>query len=296
MQESFQDFSCDITTMQDGSILYFLQEDYEIDSIPSKCYTLEHGNWKIHSILNKDRYNSSIVKTKYAIFAFGGFQDSCHTFEYLNKGTTKWIIGKNKIPGEGFKDGCAIATKSEEEILLIGGDGHFSRRILSFNTQTHTFRELPTRLILERYAWRQCLFIPGTNKIIMISGTKFEKSNVFSDALILDLNHWSMTIASPMNTRRADPCIGILTVNEQDRIAAIGGYSRKAEYGGYPTESIELYDAKTGTWENANFSVQNTVNQDHTILCTMKIGDLSGLGLWLKIPSKLESLQIHRRF
>ena len=79
---------------------------------------------------------------------------------------TTWVMGKNTIPG-GFSNGCAIAVKSEQEIWLIGG---FSteKRILCFNVNDHTFRELSSQLNVGRVAVRSSL-ISNTNKV-MVTG------------------------------------------------------------------------------------------------------------------------------
>ena len=86
-----------------------------------KCLQLDHGIWKEHSTLNVERTCHSVVTTQAATFVFGGFNTS-KTYEYLPKGSTKWIIGKTVIP-RGFQIGCAIAVKSGKEIWLIGGYG-----------------------------------------------------------------------------------------------------------------------------------------------------------------------------
>ena len=85
-----------------------------------QCLQLNHGTWKEHSTLNEERVWHSAVTTQEATFIFGGSY-SDKTYEYLLKGSTKWLMGKTEIPGRGFSYGCAIAVKSGQEIWLIGG-------------------------------------------------------------------------------------------------------------------------------------------------------------------------------
>ena len=95
-----------------------------------KCLKLDHGTWKEHSTLNEARVRHSALSTQAATFVFGGFNTS-KTYEYLSKDSNEWIMGRTEIPG-GFRIGCAIAVKSEQDIWLIGGYGT-EKRILSFN-------------------------------------------------------------------------------------------------------------------------------------------------------------------
>ena len=290
-----------MVTIHDGSLLYFLHKDDK--DKPSKCYKLVQGNWEIHSILNEDRDCSSIVGTKNATYVFGGegMRGSHNTFEYLPRGATKWIVGENEIPGKRFLEGCAIATKNGEDILLIAGNEIHSKRILSFNTKTHVFKELSTKLILDMCTWNQCMFIPGTNKI-MIVGIEQEKCRKcrrtpgvrYSNTLILDLNDWSMTIASPMNIKRDAPGIGIITIDDQDRLAAIGGTTRRDNETCY-FMNIELFNSSTGKWEISHIFPQKPLDLSSSQFFSVRQSDLSGLGLWLKWL-KFKSVEINRRF
>ena len=115
-------------------------------------------------------------------------------FYTLLKDSSEWIMGKSKIPGEGFYGGCVIATKSEQEILLLGHE----MRILRFNVKDHTFHELPSYLNVPRAAHR-CALIPNTNKIMITGGF----DNGPSDSTeILDTEDGSVTMASPMNFKK----------------------------------------------------------------------------------------------
>ena len=124
-----------------------------------KCLQLDHGTWKEHSTLHQFRSLNSVVKTQTGIFVFGG-----QTYKYLPKGSTTWLIGKTEIP-KRFDFGYAIAVKSDQEIWLIGGL-FTEKRILSFNVNDHTFKELPNQLNVGRRDHR-CAFIPNTKKVMI---------------------------------------------------------------------------------------------------------------------------------
>ena len=66
---------------------------------------------------NKRAWHSTVT-TVTATFIFGGGY-SDRTYEYLPKGSAKWLMGKTEIPG-GFRSGCAIAVKEQQEIWLFG--------------------------------------------------------------------------------------------------------------------------------------------------------------------------------
>ena len=117
--------------------------------------------------------------------------------EYLPKDSTKWLMGKTDIPG-GFRNGFAIAVKSQQEIWLIGGTWT-QKRILSFNVNSHTFQVVPFQLNFGRYGHR-CTFIPNTNKIMITGGCS---DSSLDSTEVLDTEDGSITMASPMNSKRA---------------------------------------------------------------------------------------------
>ena len=180
-----------------------------------KCLQLDNGIWKDHSTLNVERAWHSAVTTQTATFVFGGW-DSRKTYEYLPKDSTKWIMGRTEIPG-GFRIGCAIAVKSDQEIWLIGGQGT-EKRILSFDVVSHTFQVVPFQLNVGRYGHR-CAFIPKTSKI-MITGGYSDGS--LDSTEVLDTEDGSITMASPMNSKRTGHGIGVVTINGKDRLAVFG--------------------------------------------------------------------------
>ena len=217
-----------------------------------KCLKLDHGAWKEHSTLNQERYGHSAVTTQTATFLFGGKKsNSRKTYEYLPKGSTSWLMGKTEIPG-GFFHGCAIAVKSDQEIWLIGGR-NTEKRILSFNVNDHTFEELPFQLNIGRKG-HKCAFIPNTKKIMITGGCILGRLPITSTE-VLDTEDGSVTMASPMNSKRVDHGMGVLTIKGEDRLAVFGGYDDVPSYrnhGRTRLDSVETYNSQTEEWERSN--------------------------------------------
>ena len=211
-----------------------------------ECLSFNHGSWKLHSTLNKPRVSASIATTRSATFMFGGgFKEEClNTYEYLPKGSTTWQLGKTKIPTY-IAHASAIPVKSDQEIWLIGGAAS-CKKIISFNIKDHTFQELPSKLIVGRSGQR-CAFIPKTNKIIITGGIDHElyeitkQGNELYSTEILDTKDGSITMASPMNFKRAYHGIGLLTIDDEDRLVVFGG--------SVDDNFVEVFNAKTGKWE-----------------------------------------------
>ena len=202
----------------------------------------------------------SAVTTQAATFIFGGFY-SRTTYEYLPKDSTKWLMGKTEITG-GFEYGCAIAVKSGQEIWLIGGLGT-RKRILSFNVESHTFHVLPFQLNVGRRSHR-CAFIPNTNKI-MITGGYSDGS--LDSTEILDTDSGSVTMASPINSKRAGHGMGVFTINGKDRLAVFAGFD-----GRILLDSVELFNTLTGKWEFSDFKLSKP--KSHFSFLTVKLGDI----------------------
>ena len=211
-----------------------------------KCLQLDRGTWKEHSTFNQQRLLHSTVTTKSATFVFGGIHSKT-TYEYLQKDSTSWLMGKNEIP-KRFEDGCAIAVKSEKEIWLIGGNKN-EKRILSFNVNDHTFQELPIQLNVERDSYR-CAFIPKTNKIFVTGG--FDITGPLDSTEIIDTENGSVTITTiPMNCKRFGHGIGIVTINEEDQLAIFGGMHDWLD----PYDSVEFYNTEEEKWEKMDIKL-----------------------------------------
>ena len=203
-----------------------------------KCFQLDNGTWKEHSTLQRRRGYSAIVTTDQGTFIFGGNEYS-KSYEFLPIGSKMWMKGMpSQLPG-GIFDASPIEVKSKQEIWLIGGNPK-RKRILSFDINSHTSKELPFELINER-EYHACAFIPGTDKIIVTGGISDLKHQ--SSCEIIDTENGTVKMASDMNYRRCGHGIGIISLNGEEKLAVFGG-----EYGGVH-DSIELYNTKTQNWE-----------------------------------------------
>ena len=203
-----------------------------------QCLQLYKGAWKFHSSMNYEREYSSAVSTSSASFIFGGLESS-NTYEYLPKYSNVWVMGKSKIPAEfvGYA-GFAIATKTEDQILLFR-----SKRIIQFDAEEHVFKDFPSKLNISRSGLR-CAYIPGTNKIIITGGFDTDRNSKTNSTEILDLDKGTITMGSPMNFHRACHGIGIVTIDDEDKLAVFGGKNKDNH-----DDSVEFYNVRTQTWE-----------------------------------------------
>ena len=226
------------------------------------CLQLNNGTWKEHSNFGDFRISPSVVATETATFLFGG--DTLHkTYEYLPKNSSTWLKGMNDIPG-GFWLGCAIAVKSEKEILLIGGI-ETGKRILSFNINDHTFQELPIQLNVARYG-QKCAYIPNTNKII-ITGGRGNDVSLLDSSEILDTTDGCITMASKLNSKRCNHGMGVITFNGDDKLAAFGGFDGSKEL-----DSVEVYNTKTQKWKTTDLKLNDP--KDNFGFLTVRLRDI----------------------
>ena len=225
-----------------------------------RCLIFDHGTWKEHSTLDMDRALHSAVATQVATFIFGG-TDSRTTYGYLPIDSTEWLMGKTELPG-GFSEGCAITVKSGQEIWLIGGF-RTEKRILGFDVESHTFQVLPFQLNVGRIGHR-CAFIPYTNKIMITGGCS---DGYLGSTEVLDIKGENVTMASPMNIKRAGHGMGVFTINGKDRLVVFGGFD-----GISLLDSVELINTLTGKWEFSFFKLSEP--KSHFSFLTVKLGDI----------------------
>ena len=210
------------------------------------CFALDEDcTWKEHSKLNLERYGHSLATTtQTATFIFGSV-GSPKTYEYLPTDSKTWLLGKKEIP-EGFYNGCVVTVRSEQEIWLIGGS-RTNKRILSFSVKDQTFQVLPYQLNTGRER-HTCAYIPHTKKIMIAGGIQrgpVYRCKYLGSTEIIDTEDGSISMASPLNFKRADHGTGVVTIDGEDRVAVFGGRSG----GRTKLDSVEVYNAKTGKWE-----------------------------------------------
>ena len=98
-------------------------------------------------------------------------------------------------------------------------------------------------MLNKRRVYSKCAFIPGTNKVIITGGDADTNSTE-----IFNTEDGSITMGSPMNSKRSDHGIGLITVNDEDRLAVFGG--------SYDDTSFEVYNTQTGTWEKTDIKLK----------------------------------------
>ena len=211
------------------------------------CLEFTNRSWKKHSTLNMLRGGHSTVSVQKGTFIFGGGH-SPETYEYLPKESTTWIMGKKEIPEDIWHQGCAIAVKSEQEIWLIGV-GQSRKKIISFDVNDHTFKELPWQVNVRRGGFR-CAFIPNTNKIMITGGSG--RFGIMKSTEIIDTEDGSVKMASPMNHERFDHGMGVFKINNEDRLAVFLGKKSDDEMN---DNRLELYNAQTEKWEETDIEM-----------------------------------------
>ena len=74
--------------------------------------------------------------------------------------------------------------------------------------------------------------------------------NRFATSEIIDVGTRSVTEGPPMNSRRLAHGIGVLNIDNLDRVAVFGGFDG-TDY----LKSVEMYNHQTQTWELTNFEL-----------------------------------------
>ena len=90
---------------------------------------------------------------------------------------------------------------------------------------------------------------------------------VLDSTEILDTEDGSVTMASPMNSKRRNHGMGVITIDNEDRLAVFGGHD-----GENMLDSVELYNTQTEKWETSDIKLK-----EPKIACgnlTIKLGDI----------------------
>ena len=77
-----------------------------------------------------------------------------------------------------------------------------------------------------------------------------------SSTEIIDTDDGSITMASPMRGRRHDHGIGIVTVNDVDKVSVFGGYRGIGTRGGDYLKTVEIYNPESEKWEDSKFELK----------------------------------------
>ena len=81
-------------------------------------------------------------------------------------------------------------------------------------------------------------------------------SRNISISSISKLEDGSITMASPMRSTRHDHGIGIVTVNDVDRVAVFGGYGGSIRSRGGYLKTVEIYNPESEKWEDSKFELK----------------------------------------
>ena len=84
---------------------------------------------------------------------------------------------------------------------------------------------------------------------------------------ILDPEDGNVTMASPMNSKRVDHGMGVVTINGENKVAVFGGYDGRSLL-----DTVELYNTQTEKWEMADFKLRESKSTFGFL--TIKLGDI----------------------
>ena len=116
----------------------------------------------------------------------------------------------------------------------------------------------------------RCAFIPNTNKIMITgghSGGRNDNQGCLDSTEILDTESRRVTMASPMNFKRQNHGMGVVTINGKEKLAVFGGRN-----GNSTLDSVELYNSQTGKWETTNIKLKEA-KRDFGFL-TVRLADV----------------------
>ena len=243
-----QIFGCHLF-MQNGTLTAAGGFDWN-GSFNETWYQLKNGFWQINTALKTSGYctPTNMVITSKAIYTFGA-DENANKVRYLPNNGKNWMVKEHiEIPGQ-FRIGCAVEIKSKGEIWLIGGNDDNGNRILSFDLETHTFKDLPLKLITGRS--RHICFVTkiGDSEVILVTGGNSEaktpkRHTLLNSVEIINIADGSVTSSPLMTFRRNGHGIGTLNINNQPRICVFGGWNGEKE-----ENTVEVFDEETLKWE-----------------------------------------------
>ena len=84
---------------------------------------------------------------------------------------------------------------------------------------------------------------------------------------VLDIEDGSISMASPMNSKRYGHSMGVVTINGKDRLAVFGGHDGRTRL-----DSVEFYNTQTERWETSAFKLSEA--KSYFGFLTAKLGDI----------------------
>merc|ERR1719245_2654563 len=85
----------------------------------------------------------------------------------------------------------------------------------------------------------------------MITGGYNADEGYLDSTEIIDTKDGSVTMASPINSKRIDHGMGVVIINGEERLAVFGGCDGRTVF-----DSIELYNTHTGKWETTDIKLK----------------------------------------
>ena len=101
----------------------------------------------------------------------------------------------------------------------------------------------------------------------MITGG-FDGSEASDSADIIDTDDCTVSLTSPMNSKRCSHGMGVLTIDGLDRLAVFGGKENKAS----ELDCVELYNAKSKKWETTDIKLNGPKSKFGFL--TVKLNDI----------------------
>ena len=86
------------------------------------------------------------------------------------------------------------------------------------------------------------------NKVI-ITGGATKGGDTLNSTEIIDTDTGTVMIGSPMNSRRSSHGIGIISIDNRERLVVFGGHFRGM------LDSVEFYNAESQKWEPTNIKL-----------------------------------------
>ena len=92
-------------------------------------------------------------------------------------------------------------------------------------------------------------------------------NGVLDSVEILDTGDGSFTLASPMNSKRVNHGMGVVTINDENKLAVFGGWDGRAKL-----DTVELCNTQTEKWEMMKFKLSKA--RSGFSFLTVKLGDI----------------------